>query len=83
MIIDITGIELIPGKQSKYFPGNKGDICCCDECDYLLCCTTKHNIIRCIACESEECPRAGIAKGYNKKIIKIAEIITEKFNLFS
>ena len=38
-VIDITGIELIPG-EPDVCPGNgeQGFECCCDECDhYLLC----------------------------------------------
>ena len=41
MIIDITGIELIPGNNGNDCPGNgehydkkgKRIDCCCDECD--------------------------------------------------
>ncbi len=37
MIIDITGIELIPGNHGKDCPGNgeNGNECCCDE-NYTL-----------------------------------------------
>ena len=46
MIIDVTGIELIPGNLGADCPGNgehineNGELieCCCDECDYLLDC---------------------------------------------
>lgn len=46
MIIDITGVELIPGNGGKDCPGNGACVdedgrpieCCCDECDYMLCC---------------------------------------------
>ena len=41
MIVDATGIELIPGNQGKDCPGNgRNPIieCCCNECDYFLCC---------------------------------------------
>lgn len=51
MIIDITGIELTPANGGKYCKGNgkhfdeQGKLieCCCDECDYLLCCTSETN----------------------------------------
>ena len=38
-IIDVTGVELMPG-QPKVCLGNgeQGFECCCDECDYLLRC---------------------------------------------
>ncbi len=38
-VIDITGIELMPGKPTVC-PGNgeQGFECCCDECDYYLLC---------------------------------------------
>ena len=43
---DVTGIELTPGNGGEKSKGNgkhkdeNGKIieCCCDECDYLLCC---------------------------------------------
>lgn len=49
MFIDITGITgtvLIPGNGGRDCPGNglhrdeQGEMieCCCEECDYLLCC---------------------------------------------
>ena len=62
MIIDVTGTVLIPGNLGKDCPGNgetkdqNGNIieCCCDECDYMLCCYEG-----CIgeACTDIECPR--------------------------
>ena len=44
MIIDVTGIELIPGNNGLDCPGNgehkdkNGNYieCCCDECDYMI-----------------------------------------------
>ena len=41
VIIDVTGIILMPGNQGKDCPGNGANPaieCCCDECDYMLCC---------------------------------------------
>ena len=51
MIIDITGIELTPGNNGKDCLGNghhfdengKPIECCCDECDYLLCCLSEED----------------------------------------
>lgn len=44
-IIDITGVELTPGKPTQYKGNGKtknknGKLieCCCDECDYFLLC---------------------------------------------
>ncbi|MBR6768311.1 MAG: hypothetical protein IKM34_02355 [Clostridia bacterium] len=38
-IIDITGIELTPGKPTVCLGnGEQGFECCCDECDYFLHC---------------------------------------------
>lgn len=51
MIIDISGIELLPGNRGsdclgngEHFDefGNKIE-CCCDECDYMLCCFGKQS----------------------------------------
>ena len=41
MIIDISGTVLIPGNKGMDCPGNglNPDVeCCCNECDYMLCC---------------------------------------------
>ena len=45
MIIDVTGTVLIPGNGGEDCPGNgnhhntEGIVeCCCEECDYRLCC---------------------------------------------
>ncbi len=38
-VIDVTGIELMPGEPTIcHGNGKQGFECCCDECDcYLLC----------------------------------------------
>ena len=37
--IDVTGIELTPGKPNICLGnGEQGFECCCDECDYYLLC---------------------------------------------
>lgn len=64
MIIDITGTELIPGNNGRDCPGNGmhsdkyGNIlpCCCDECDYMMCCTETHQAEECMYCEEVACP---------------------------
>lgn len=36
-VIDITGLELTPGKPAVCLSnGEQGFECCCDECDYYL-----------------------------------------------
>ena len=38
-VIDITGTELTPGQPAVCLGnGEQGFECCCDECDYFLCC---------------------------------------------
>ena len=38
-IIDITGVELTPGKPTVCLGNSeRGFECCCDECDYFLLC---------------------------------------------
>lgn len=62
MIIDVTGVVLIPGNGGKECPGNGEDKvaeCCCDECDYLQCCQADHDPKRCATCKDVYCPRAG------------------------
>ncbi len=63
MIIDITGVELTPGNNGEDCKGNGkyqdsyGNLieCCCDECDYLLCCTLDK--VKCSECTDIDCPR--------------------------
>ena len=46
MILDVTGVELMPGNGGQDCPGNgrscdeRGNLIepCCDECDYMMCC---------------------------------------------
>ncbi len=36
-VIDITGVELMPGELTACLGnGEQGFACCCDECDYYL-----------------------------------------------
>jgi hypothetical protein len=61
MISDITGIVLIPGNCGKDCPGSwelAGYDCCCDECDYMLCCLESHDAQECLKCSDRECPRS-------------------------
>ena len=38
-VIDVTGVELTPGKPTVCLGnGEQGFECCCDECDYFLLC---------------------------------------------
>ena len=61
MILDVTGTILIPGNGGRECPGN-GEYgeCCCDECDYFLCCFEDTQEQRCTDCEDHSCPHAGI-----------------------
>ena len=70
MIIDVTGVELTPGNFGKDCLGNgehfdeNGNLieCCCEECDYLLCCTSTKYYPECVKCGAENCPNyKGIA----------------------
>ena len=61
MIIDITGTILIPGNCGRDCPGNgehEGIECCCDECDYMICCLDNHDIGSCKNCHDNDCPHA-------------------------
>lgn len=70
MFIDVTGIELTPGNngldclgdgQHKDEDGNVIE-CCCDECNFLMCCLSEHTQEECISCKEEECPRKCVAE---------------------
>lgn len=70
MIIDITGIVLTPGNCGVNCLGNglhknflKQTIpCCCDECDYMICCLTDHDNNTCTICNDQNCPYAYLHK---------------------
>ncbi len=65
MIIDITGIPLTPGNGGKNCLGNgtfydkDGNPleCCCDECDYMICCFEKTDCNNCYALECPNLPQ--------------------------
>ena len=60
MIVDITGTMLKPGNQGRDCMGNGENPkieCCCDECDYLLCCVPAHNEEECSSCGDRDCVR--------------------------
>ena len=65
MIIDATGRVLTPGNHGDDCLGNGGHFdgngkkpeCCCDECDYLLCCCNDEWLIMCRSCDDTNCPR--------------------------
>ena len=66
MIIDVTGVILIPGNGGRDCPGNgsgrdeKGMPieCCCDECDYALCCYDPEHTNTCEECDDLYCPHS-------------------------
>lgn len=60
MIVDVTGTILVPGNRGRDCPGNgrhEGIACCCDECDYMLCCIDDHSEKQCPVCKDAHCPR--------------------------
>lgn len=62
MVIDVTGVELTPGYGGKHCHGNgahEGIECCCDECDYLICCQENYDMRECLNCKIDECSNAG------------------------
>ena len=62
MIVDITGTILTPGNLGADCLGNgthKDIDCCCDECDYMMCCIESHNPKECLSCMDKKCPRNG------------------------
>ena len=64
MIVDCTGIELIPGNHGADCPGSwehAGMDCCCDECDYMLCCMEKNWKELCRNCQDRCCPRRNLS----------------------
>lgn len=64
MIIDVTGIELTPGNKGADCLGNGEHVnkdgnrieCCCDECNYMMCCLDTHQSETCQTCTDPYCP---------------------------
>ena len=59
VIIDVTGVVLTPGNHGNDCLGNgehPGIECCCDECDYMICCLAERPM-DCTACDDPDCPR--------------------------
>ncbi len=64
MLIDITGIPLSPGDGGIFCLGNgeyadeNGNAieCCCDNCDYYLCCVP-FGPLNCGKCTDPTCPQ--------------------------
>ena len=54
LIIDGTGTILTPGDEGRNCRGNgthynwrnKVIECCCDECDYMMCCIKENNMLK-------------------------------------
>ena len=59
MLMDTTGTTLIPGNFGKDCPGNgeQGFPCCCEECDYYICCLNESDPDCCGLCSDEQCRR--------------------------
>lgn len=70
VIIDVSGIVLTPGNCGRdclgngehYDKKNRLIECCCNECDFAVCCLESHNDSECINCNIIQCPRAEKAK---------------------
>ena len=61
MIVDITGTVLTPGNYGKDCLGNGANPeieCCCDECDYMRCCSETHDLLKCANCKDKNCPNS-------------------------
>lgn len=66
IIVDRTGTRLTPGNGGRGCHGNGAHLdwrgrqieCCCDECDYLLCCLGTHRADACMLCMDKACPRS-------------------------
>ena len=60
MLIDVTGVVLTPGNGGRDCLGNgehPGIECCCDECDYMLCCFDAQYSNQYDTCKDRDCPR--------------------------
>ena len=70
MILDSSGLKLVPRNQGRNCPGNGSALdscgrlleCCCDECDYMMCCIEEHDMEACVDCSDLLCPHSGTKK---------------------
>ena len=65
MIIDVSGTILTPGNKGRDCLGNglHGDVeCCCDECDYMMCCFSGHDPRFCSTCDDRNCSHSAKCK---------------------
>ena len=61
--IDVSGVEITPGKPSECLGnGDFGFECCCDECDYMICCFVSYDPNKCKICKDKNCPRVGLGE---------------------
>ena len=68
MIIDVTGVSLTPGNCGKDCLGNGEHLdqdgnfidCCCNECEYMMCCVQTRKSEQCLECMDRDCPHAFI-----------------------
>lgn len=64
MIVDVTGTPLTPGNNGRDCLGNGTHVdengqpieCCCEECDYYLCCTDPSFCRQSPDCWETRCP---------------------------
>ncbi len=65
MCLSDLHIRLMPGNGGNDCPGNGKHIgqnglvleCCCDECNYYLCCYGQSTLKNCGQCKMPGCPR--------------------------
>ncbi len=70
MLRDRTGTLLVPGNGGRDCPGNGSGRdesgnrieCCCEACDWALCCEDSHEPAACLRCDERDCPRNGKMK---------------------
>ena len=75
MIFDVTGVILTPENSGRDCFGNgehtdgNGNLieCCCDECNYFLCCFPQGKGLDCAVCTVKNCPNY---KGYFQGLTK-------------
>ncbi len=81
MIIDITGTVLTPSKNGKDCLGNgqhydsqdRKIACCCDECDYMLCCWNTPAPKQCATCTDTNCPQNTGEAQHHHEVTSLAE----------
>ena len=86
MLIDVTGTEITPGNGGKDCLGNGEHFyesgewveCCCEECDYMMCCVEFTSVRICLRCKELNCPRKIYGRTLRERMVFLWKYILQR-----